>query len=65
MFQLEFGNENVDGQTDVEQINLIGGLVTCNPPKKWSLVRFLHSGGCKGFKQKLKSGVEYLVLNLI
>ena len=23
-----------DGQTDVKHINLIGGLVTCNPPKK-------------------------------
>ena len=26
--------ENVDGQTDVGHINLIGGLVTRNPPKK-------------------------------
>ena len=25
--------ENVDGQTDVGHINLIGGLVTRNPPK--------------------------------
>ena len=33
-FELESGNENVDGQTDVGHINLIGGLVTCNPPKK-------------------------------
>ena len=33
VFELESGNENVDGQTDVGHINLIGGLVTCNPPK--------------------------------
>ena len=26
--------ENVDGQTDVRHINVIGGLVTRNPPKK-------------------------------
>ena len=32
VFELESGNENVDGQTD-GHINLIGGLVTCNPPK--------------------------------
>ena len=25
--------KNIDGQTDVRHINLIGGLVTCNPPK--------------------------------
>ena len=38
IFELESGNENVDGQTDgqtdVGHINLIGGLVTRNPPKK-------------------------------
>ena len=38
VFELEFGNENVDGRkdrrTDVGHINLIGGLVTRNPPKK-------------------------------
>ena len=28
IFQLEAGNENVDGQMDVGHINLIGGLVT-------------------------------------
>ena len=33
MFELESGNKNVDGQTDVGHINLIGGLVTHNPPK--------------------------------
>ena len=32
-FELESGNENFDGQTDVGHINLIGGLVTRNPPK--------------------------------
>ena len=36
-FELESGNENVDGQTDGQtvfgHINLIGGLVTHNPPK--------------------------------
>ena len=38
VFELESGNENVDGQTDgqtdVGHINLIGGLVPRNPPKK-------------------------------
>ena len=33
VFELESGDENVDGQTDVRHINLIGGLVTRNPPK--------------------------------
>ena len=37
IFELESGNENVDGQTDIQtdvgHINLIGGLVTRNPPK--------------------------------
>ena len=33
VFELESGNENVDGQTDIGHINLIGGLVTRNPPK--------------------------------
>ena len=33
VFELESGNENVDGQTDVRHINLIGGLVTRNQPK--------------------------------
>ena len=37
VFELESGNENVngqtEGQTDVGHINLIGGLVTHNPPK--------------------------------
>ena len=33
VFELESGNENVDGQTEVGHINLIGRLVTCNPPK--------------------------------
>ena len=31
--------ENVDGQTDVGHINLIGGLVTCNPPKNEQMDR--------------------------
>ena len=30
---------NVDGQTDVGHINLIGGLVTCNPPKNEQMDR--------------------------
>ena len=30
----ESGNKNVDGQTEVGHINLIGGLVTHNPPNK-------------------------------
>ena len=38
VFELESGNENVDGQTDgqtdVGHINLLGRLVTRNPPKK-------------------------------
>ena len=34
VFELESGNKNVDGrQMDVGHINLIGGLVTHNPPK--------------------------------
>ena len=36
VFELESGNEKcgwTDGQTDVGHINLIGGLVTRNPPK--------------------------------
>ena len=41
VFELESGNENVDGQTDrqtdVGHINLIGGLVTRNPPNKGNL----------------------------
>ena len=32
VFELESGNENVDRQTD-GHVNLIGGLVTRNPPK--------------------------------
>ena len=31
--------ENVDGQMDVGHINLIGGLVTCNPPKNEQMDR--------------------------
>ena len=31
--------ENVDGQTDVGHINLIGGLVTRNPPKNEQMDR--------------------------
>ena len=38
MFELESGNENVDGQTDVGQVNLISGLVTCNPPKNVNFI---------------------------
>ena len=50
VFELESGNENVNGQTDIRHINLItmvyhsknltflGRLVTCNPPKN---VKFL------------------------
>ena len=33
LFELQSRNENVDEQTDVGHINLIGGLVTHNPPK--------------------------------
>ena len=33
-FELESGNENVDRQTDVGNSNLIGALVTRNPPNK-------------------------------
>ena len=33
IFELESGNKNVEGQTDVGHISLIGGLVTCNPPR--------------------------------
>ena len=34
LFELESGKENVEGQTDIGHINLIGGLVTRNQPKK-------------------------------
>ena len=43
VFQLDSGNENVDGQTDVGHINLIGGLVTRNPLKnkmKYTTIEF-------------------------
>ena len=30
--------KNVDGQTDVGHVNLIGGLVTRNPPKNVTVV---------------------------
>ena len=36
VFELESRNEHVDGQTDVGHINLIGGLVTRNPPNEWA-----------------------------
>ena len=32
-FRVRVRKENVDGQTDVGHINLIGGLVAHNPPK--------------------------------
>ena len=28
--------KNVDGQTDVGHLNLIGGLITRNPPKNYT-----------------------------
>ena len=31
-FRVKSGNENVDRQMDIRHINLIGRLVTCNPP---------------------------------
>ena len=34
VFEFESRNKNVDGETDVGHINLIGGLVTRNPPNK-------------------------------
>ena len=55
VFELESGNKNVDGQLDgqtdgqtdgqmdIGHINLIGGLVTCNLPKKYqSMTCILH-----------------------
>ena len=42
VFELESGNENVDGQTDVGHINLIGGLVTCNPPINHVMTFFFY-----------------------
>ena len=33
-FRVRVWKRNVDGQTDVRHINLIGGLVTSNPPKR-------------------------------
>ena len=37
-----------DGQTDVGHINLIGGLVTRNPPKNTENGYLHQSGGCHG-----------------
>ena len=37
--ELESGNDNVDGQTYVGYINLIGGLVTCKSPKKATYIK--------------------------
>ena len=37
VFELESRNQNVDGQTDVGHTNLIGELVTVNPPKTATL----------------------------
>ena len=34
MFELDSRNQNVEGQTDVGHINLIGRLVTRNPSKR-------------------------------
>ena len=34
VFELQSRNEHVDRQMDIGHINLIGGLVTPNPPKK-------------------------------
>ena len=39
IFELESGNENI-GQTGIGYINLIGGLVTRNPPK--NLLNFIR-----------------------
>ena len=38
IFELQSGKQNVDGQMDNGHINLIGGLVTCNPPKNGSVL---------------------------
>ena len=53
----ESGNGNADGQTDVGHINLIGGLVTCNPPKNWTKD---HRDDCK----VISSWTIMLVLDL-
>ena len=34
-------DRQTDGQTDVGHINLIGGLVTRNPPKNSKIMHFL------------------------
>ena len=39
VFELESGNENVDGQMDVGHINLIGGLVTRNLIRKYPQIQ--------------------------
>ena len=36
------GDENVDRQTDVRHINLIGALVTHNPPKNMTRSVYPH-----------------------
>ena len=41
--------ENVDGQTDVGHINLIGGLVTRNPPKNEQMDRKTRQMNCNKF----------------
>ena len=42
VFELESGNENVDGQMDVGHINLIAGLVKRNPPKNLLYMNYSH-----------------------
>ena len=60
VFKLESRNHTrTDGQTDVGHINLIGGLVTHNPPKKGFLldiyflqkeIKNIYLAGTKNFK---------------
>ena len=55
--------ENVDGQTDVGHINLIGGLVTRNPPKNEQMdrkTRQMNGRIYTNFKRNLAMMVMYV-----
>ena len=55
--------ENVDGQTDVGHINLIGGLVTRNPPKNEQMdrkTRQINGRIYTNFERNLAMMVIYL-----
>ena len=60
VFVLESGNEKceqTDRQRDVGHINLIGGLVTRNPPKKWMSRQRSNSCRTHGHSTQVIHGV--------